>query len=181
MFNTQWYALHTRKGSEKKVVDALVKNELESYYPLNYIYYNAGGKNKIVKQPLFSSFLFVRVNENERETLKIIPGVLSMMYWLKEPAIFTDVEIEMIRRFLQTHVNVQLEKTAVNMSERARLTSGILTERDNENLAISSGQEQLDLPSLGFILSAKVENEKVEVTKERITFQMRMLRPWRLV
>lgn len=37
-------------------------------------------------------------------------GIMNFVYWLGKPAVIKDLEIDMIRRFLNEHTNVSLEK-----------------------------------------------------------------------
>lgn len=160
---TNWYLVFTRPKWEEKVVDSLLRKGIESYYPYNKVVSVQCNSRKIIYKPLFANYVFVRLNVLRLGEVKKIDGVLNLVYWLDKPAIIRDVEIEMMRRFLNEHANVQLEKTFVNASGMVKIVNGALTEKEGSNLGISSNNVKLVLPSLGYSLFADVNTENVEI------------------
>src|SRR5215211_7314686 len=107
----KWYAVYTRPKWEKKVAESLTRIEIENYCPLNKVMRRWSDRNKIVHEPLFTSYVFVRTTEKEHLQLKQTDGVLNLVHWLGKPAVIKDSEIEIIKKFLQEHMNVRLEST----------------------------------------------------------------------
>ncbi len=68
-----WMAVYTKPRREKKLADYAVKNNINYYLPLtdSIKYYQR--KKVVYKKPVFSSYVFVRVNYNEKKQL-IISG-----------------------------------------------------------------------------------------------------------
>ena len=63
LLNPKWYAIYTRPRWEKKV-DLLLKDQgLESYCPLNKVKRKWSDRIKLVEEPLFKSYVFVRTDE----------------------------------------------------------------------------------------------------------------------
>lgn len=180
-FNKQWYALYTRNGCERKVANLLSKRGIEYYHPMNQVADKIAYRKKMISQSLFPSFVFVRVAKNDHGHLIHMPGVLGMVYWLKEPAVIRDVEIEMVRQFLHEHASVQLKKRAVNLSEMVRVFNSTPKEQDGETLIMNCMQFQLILPTLGCILLAEVELENVEILRRNLLFKLKILKHWRLL
>lgn len=154
----QWYALYTSIDCEIKVAKSLRKKKIEYYCPINRITNKNSSNKKLIIQPLFSRLIFVHVDKAAYKTFKQIPGVRGMMYWLNQPAFFPDEDIEMMRRFLNAHVSVELSSISVNINEVVSIVSSTLKERHNQNLSIIGRNIQLVLPSLGYILSAELES-----------------------
>lgn len=50
--------------------------------------------------PIFPSYIFVHVNEVERPIILQDPAVLNFVYYVGKPAIIRDIEIEMLKQFL---------------------------------------------------------------------------------
>lgn len=163
MTEKKWYALYTRPRWEKKVADTLSKNDIENYCPLNKVKKQWADRKKIVLEPLFTSYVFVRVSEIEHLRLKKTEGVINLVYWLGKPAIIRDIEIAMIQRFLNEHKHVKLEKATVNLSDMVRITNGPLMDHEGEIISVSNKTVKILLPSLGYTMIAEIETINIEV------------------
>jgi transcription antitermination factor NusG len=163
IMNTHWYAVYTKPRWEKKVAEHLTKNSIENYCPLNKVLRQWHDRKKIVQEPLFTSYVFVKVEESRIADLRKIGGVLNLVYWLQRPAVIREEEINMIRRFLDEYTNVQLEKTVVNVNDVVRVIKGPLMEQEGNVLSVRNRSVRISLPSLGYIMVAEVERQNVEV------------------
>ena len=97
--NKKWYAVYTRPRWEKKVSDILTRRKIENYCPLNKVVRQWSDRKKVLHEPLFTSYVFVRISEPELNSLKQTVGVINLVYWLGKPAVIRDPEVEMIKRF----------------------------------------------------------------------------------
>jgi transcription antitermination factor NusG len=160
---TNWYLIFTRPNWEKKVVDNLIRRGIENYCPYTQVASVLGNKRKIIQKPLFTSFVFVRLNPLLLGDVKKIDGVVNLVYWLDKPAVIRDIEIEMMRRFLNEHTNVQLEKTYVNVNGIVKITNEDLIENKGTNVGVPVKNVKLVLPSLGYAMIAEVDKVNVGV------------------
>ena len=161
--NTHWYAVYTKPRWEKKVAEVLTRNSIENYCPLNKVLRQWHDRKKVVQEPLFTSYVFVKVEESRFSELRRIGGVLNLVYWLQKPAVIRDEEITMIRKFLDEYTDVQLEKTVVSVNDVVRVIKGPLMEQEGNVLAVRNRTVRISLPSLGYIMVAEVERQNVEV------------------
>ncbi|OQP56029.1 antitermination protein NusG [Niastella yeongjuensis] len=161
--NKKWYAVYTRPRWEKKVADLLVKKHIETYCPLNKIVRQWADRKKLVLEPLFTSYVFVHTMPQEQLAIRQTDGILNFVYWLGQPAVIRDEEIEAVKQFLDEYHNVQLEKIHVNMHDRVRIASGPLMAREGDVIEVRSKTVKVQLPSLGYALTAEVEKANVEV------------------
>jgi transcription antitermination factor NusG len=159
----KWFAIYTRPRWEKKVAEILTKNKIENYCPLNKVVRQWSDRKKTIEEPLFTSYVFVRIPENQQVSVKRLDGVLNLVYWLGKPAVIQDAEIDIIKRFLTENSNVLLEKTPVNINDRVRIVNGPLMELEGEVLSIRNRRIKIVLPSLGYLMYAEVETSNVEV------------------
>jgi transcription antitermination factor NusG len=60
-----WYALYTKFNSEKKVSRMLTEMNVEHYLPLRKVVRQWCDREKMVEEPLFKSYVFVRVSQLE--------------------------------------------------------------------------------------------------------------------
>jgi transcription antitermination factor NusG len=158
-----WYAVLTRARWEKKVAAQFAQKEIEHYNPLNKVRRQWSDRKKIVLEPLFTSYVFVRLSDEEHLSVRQTGGVLNFVYWLKKPAVIRDEEIDVIKRFMNEYECVQLEKTAVNINDRVRIIGGPLMEREGKILEIKHKTVKVSLPSLGYTLVATIEKANVEI------------------
>src|SRR5271170_7100148 len=104
-----WFVLYTKPRWEKKVYTLLTGNNIEAYCPLNRVRKKWSDRVKWVEEPLFKSYLFVRIAEEEQTAVKMANGVVNFVYWLGKPAVVRDEEITIIRKFLDEYSNVTAE------------------------------------------------------------------------
>ena len=167
---TNWYAVYTRPGCENKVADSFTRKKWQTYCPLNKSTRQWMGA-KVVKVPLFKSYVFVRLQAAQLLEAKAVDGVINLMYWLGKPAVIRDIEIEMLQRFLSVHKELHVEKTKVNTTELVTLTERPLLQKEGGLVAIGAVGPKLLLPSLGFRLVALQHSRQPHFTPQVISMQ----------
>jgi transcription antitermination factor NusG len=156
-----WYAVYTKPNCEKKVAFLLTKKKIENFCPLNRMKVQSFRRSKVLKEPLFKSYVFVYMTEKEIALLKQTDGVISLLYWMGKPAIIREDEIEVIKEFINDHQNIELERAQVNMHEAARIVDGPLYSMEGNVFAVKNKTVKVNLPSLGYIMVAKMEDESI--------------------
>ena len=167
----KWYAVYTRPRWEKKISELLDKKNIENYCPLNTVVRRWSDRVKKVSEPLFNSYVFVRIPEEQQFEVKQVTGIINMVYWLNKPAVIKDREIQAIRDFLDEYKNVRLEKTNVNVNDMVRVLSGPLMEYEGNVVGVRSNTVKIVLPSLGYLMVAEVERSNVEVLTANFNYQ----------
>lgn len=163
--NKKWFAVYTRPRWEKKVAEILTRKKVENYCPLNKVVHQWSDRKKIIHEPLFTSYVFVRIPTTEMTSVKQTSGVINLVHWLGKPAVIRDSEIETIKAFLSEHSNIRLEKIPININvnDRIRIIGGPLREQEGHVLSIQSKTARVALPSLGYMMYAEVEIANVKV------------------
>ena len=99
----KWLAVYTRPRWEKKVNQLLSEKGVESYCPLNKVRRRWSDRMKIVEEPLFKSYVFVKVNDEDRSVVRMTAGVINFVYWEGKPAVIKEKEINaMIKEIEKT-------------------------------------------------------------------------------
>jgi len=160
-----WYALYTRPRWEKKVADLLEKKKIEVYCPLNKVEKQWADRKKVVLEPLFSSYVFINVTEQEHVGIKQTDGVVNFVYWLNRPAVIRNEEIDTIKRFLNEYDHVTVERTQVNLNDRVRIINGPLMMWEGHVVEIRTNTVKITLPSLGQTLVAEIRKENLETIR----------------
>lgn len=158
----KWYALYTRPRWEKKVAELLEKKKVIVYCPLNKVQKKWADRKKVVFEPLFASYVFVYVSEQEHLGIKQTDGVINFVHWLNRPAVIRNEEIDTIRKFLNEYDHVTVEKTQVNLNDRVRIINGPLMMWEGNVVEIRTNTVKITLPSLGQTLVAEIKKENLE-------------------
>ena len=162
MNNTKkWYAVYTKPRWEKKVYALLQEKQVTAYCPLNKVRKKWSDRYKIVHEPLFKSYVFVRVEENEMTNVRMISGVVNFVYWNGKPAVIKEEEISTIRRFLNEYEHVEAEHIQFKPNQRVKIMSGVLMDEEAVVVRSDKNKVQVILQSLGFKLTAKLSSNEI--------------------
>ncbi len=96
----QWFVLYTTPRAEKQVEQRIADDITEVFLPLHLSPRKWSDRIKMVEVPLFPSYIFVKTYRWHLYDLVRMPGVARILYFLGEPAVLRDSEIEAIRKFL---------------------------------------------------------------------------------
>lgn len=122
-----WYVLYTKSRTEKAVADKLSERGIEVYCPVAKTKRKWSDRIKIVEEPLFRSYCFVKLKEQQRSWVFGVPGIVRYLFWLNKPAIIRDAEIEAIKRMLNDFDQNQLRVESFSTSDRVKIQSGHFT------------------------------------------------------
>ena len=84
-------------------------------------------------------------------------------------------EIDIIKRFLNEHSYVRLEKVAVNVNDIVRIVTGPFMEQEGQVVSVKNKSVKIMLPSLGYWMHAEVETSNVKVIQENISSRNELL------
>lgn len=118
-----WYALYTKPRSEKKVYQALLEKEQESYLPTITRVRQWKDRKKKVDMPLFPSYLFVRIDYRFRFDILQINGVVKIVNFKGVPAVVPDWQINDLKKMLEHPDTLKLEST-MPMGQMVEVTDG---------------------------------------------------------
>ena len=132
-----------------------------NYCPLNKVVRQWRDRKKIVLEPLFKSYVFIRISLKEHTEVLKTDGILNYVKWLNKPAVIRDEEIERIKEFLEEFRNVKVENTEIRVHDRVRISSGPLKEHEGDVVKVNGNTVKLYLPSLKIALYAEVEKSNI--------------------
>lgn len=157
----KWLAIYSRPRWEKKVNQLLLEKGFESYCPLNKVRRKWSDRMKIVEEPLFKSYVFVKVNEQDRTAVRMTPGVINFVYWESKPAVIKEKEINAIKRFLNEYENVEVQPMNLQVHQRVKITTGPLMDQEGEVLSLQRKAVKVAIDSLGYVLVAYIDRTKL--------------------
>ncbi len=154
--SSKWVAIYTRPRWEKKVHSLLIQKGIESYCPLNKVRRKWTDRIKIVEEPLFKSYVFVKVTEEDRTKVRVTDGVINFVYWNGKPAIIKERDILNIKRFLEEHENVEVEKIELAPDQKVTVIAGPMMNREGKILEVRNKFARVAIESLGYFLIAQI-------------------------
>ena len=157
----KWLALYSRPRWEKKVAQLLADKGLECYCPLNKIRRKWSDRIKVVEEPLFKSYVFVKVTDEDRTSVRMTPGVVNFVYWNGKPAVIKEREINAIRMFLGEYEHVEVQKIDLKVNQLVKVTGGSLMDHHGKVLDVGRKTVKVAIESLGYILVAHIERTKL--------------------
>jgi len=157
----KWLAVYTRPRWEKKVNQLFIEKGLESYCPLNKVRRKWSDRMKTVEEPLFKSYVFVKVSEEDRAAVRMTTGAINFVYWNGKPAVIKEKEISAIKRFLDEYEYVEARPAELKVNQRVRITNGTLMDHEGKVLDVRHKTVKVAIDSLGYILIAYIERSKL--------------------
>jgi transcription antitermination factor NusG len=155
--NKKWYALYTKPRWEKKVHRILSERGMESYCPLNKVKKKWSDRVKLVEEPLFKSYVFVHVSDEERPNVRLVDGVLNFVYWNGRPAEVRDKEINDIKRFMNEYEEVMAYPMQLKPDSKVIIRSGLMMDTEATVQRVLNNRVEVIIESLGYRLVAFVE------------------------
>ncbi|HEY5463306.1 MAG TPA: transcription termination/antitermination NusG family protein [Hanamia sp.] len=156
-----WYIIYTKPKCEKKVAASFTKKKIENFYPVNCKQITILRRRKLHQEPLFDSYVFANIPETDIPKIKMVDGVVNLVYWKGKPATIGKDEIEVMKEFTTNHQDIKLEKTLVNLADVARVTEGPKYAMEGNLLTVKNTTIKVNLPSIGFTMIAEVIPENV--------------------
>lgn len=157
-----WYALYTKPRWEKKVHKLLSQKNFEAYCPLNKVKRKWTDRIKTIEEPLFRSYVFVKVADAERTEVRFVDGVLNFVYWNGKPAIVKEEEIIELKKFLSEFEDVQVSNIDIKPADEVMLTSGVMMGAKGRVLRVMGPNTvEVRIESLGFLITAKFDKKSL--------------------
>jgi transcriptional antiterminator RfaH len=150
-----WYVLYTKPKWEKKVAEKLTQMGIECYCPLITQIKEWSDRKKKVEIPLFNSYVFVQLEDSDRNSVFQIAGVVRYLFWLGKPAIVRDEEISNIKSSLNASNIVDVSVTKIQVGDRIKLETGAFSNQNAIVQEVSKTHYILVLESLGCVLKIK--------------------------
>jgi transcription antitermination factor NusG len=116
---------------------------------------------KTIEEPLFKSYDFVRINDEERSNVRMTSGVVNFVYWDGKPAIIKEKEIQTIKRFLDEYENVNVVKMEFQPDTRVRVLSGPMMDQEGKVIEVKNKTAKVCIDSLGYMLIAYIDKSKL--------------------
>jgi len=154
-----WYVIYTKPRNEKKVADRLQKIGITTYCPMITMVKQWSDRKKKVQIPLLNSYVFVCLDDKEREKVFQISGVVRYLFWLGKPAIVRDEEITALQEGLKDSI-ASFEVKGIKVGDLLPIPSGPFQGKEGIIKQINKNSLQLILTELGVLITLNKEENK---------------------
>ena len=158
----EWLVLYTRSRNEKSVVASLMRMGIETYCPMRRTRRKWSDRWKFVDEPLFKSYCFVRITEDERNRVFLVPGVVRYLFWLGKPARVRPQEIERIKCWLNDYDHETLEVLGLSPGDKVCIASGPLVGQQGDVVGRQGKHLHLRIEGIGVMLRVDLSGNLIE-------------------
>lgn len=153
-----WYVVYTNPKAERKVAQRLSGMGIEVYCPLITKVSQWSDRKKKVEVPLFTSYVFVNIDEDKRDTIFTAKGTVRYLFWLGKPAVVKDDEIAEIKKWLNTQ-NTEIEFETLQEGDHLEIKEGQFKGHSGIVQQVHKNFIRLIIKSIGFVLVIKTPQE----------------------
>ena len=162
----KWYALYVQPRKEKVVDRELTKRGYESYLPLRKELHQWKDRKKMVECPLFNSYVFVRIFENQQWDVLQVPGAGRFVWFGGRPAAVPDYQIESVKILLERSVDFDLENEYIEKGDLVRIEGGNFAGLTGMVKYCDNGPKfVVAIDSIGINLTVSVDRKDLEKMK----------------
>lgn len=162
---SKWHVVYTKPKWEKKVDLNFAKKGIESWCPTQKKERQWSDRKKIIEEPLFKSYVFVKVTKEGFTNVLNTMGVVRFLYFEKKPAIIRDNEIELIRKYLglsNAHIQV-VDMAAVKPNTKVAVNSGLFMGQRGEVVKADKKSVYVRLDSINMMMIVEFKLDEVSV------------------
>jgi transcriptional antiterminator RfaH len=153
-----WFAIYTRPKNEKKVVEGLEKIGVEVYCPMITQVKQWSDRKKKVETPLINSYVFVNLEENNRNIVFDVPGVVRYLFWLGKPAIIQEQDIQVLKDSLKGII-ASIEIKGLQPGDVITIPTGPFQGKEGIISQVVKNKIRLILKELGVLITISKEEE----------------------
>lgn len=159
----RWHVIYTKSRFEKAVAQKLNEANIEAYCPVLKTQRKWSDRYRWVEEPLFRSYCFVRISDQDRNRIYSVNGVVKYLTDCGRPAIVRDHEIDVVKQWLNEFSHEAVLTESFFEKDRVRLGNGILLGREAEIVEVGKKCLILELAVLG--VQIKVDLRKNNLVK----------------
>ena len=151
-----WYVIYTKPKSEIKTAKRLEKIGVNVFCPVQNEIRQWSDRKKKFTVPLFTSYLFVQLEEKDRVKVFDVPGVNNYLFWLGKPAIVRDTEIKLIKNWLEDDLIDEVKASNLKPGDHLMIKNGAFKDKEATIQEMGKRKCKLILSNLGILLEAKI-------------------------
>ena len=150
-----WYVIHTKPRSEKKVEENLLSAGINAYCPTRHEIRFWSDRKKRIQVPVLPSMVLVNIDDKDVNRVFEVQGVVRYMFWLGKRAVVRQCEVDILKKYLLGDYNfINSKLSNINVGDNFSLSTfnnetGIVNRISNNNIWIY-------LKSIGYSIKLKL-------------------------
>jgi len=122
----KWYAVYVMSKHEKKVADLFEEQNIKYFLPLHKILKQWSDRKKWVEEPIFKSYIFVRVALRQYEKVLFTEGVVTFVKFNGFPEPVNDDVIKNLITILKSEEEFEVTDEQFELNETVKVVRGAL-------------------------------------------------------
>ena len=161
----KWLVVYTKPKWEKKVDSNFAQKGIESWCPTQKKERQWSDRKKVIEEPLFKSYVFVRATKEEHANVLSTMGVVRFLYFEKKPAIIRDNEIELIRKYLGlSYANIQVvDLGPLKPQTKVAVNNGLFMGQRGEVVKADKKSVYVRLDSINMMMIVEFKLEEISL------------------
>lgn len=120
----KWHVFYVQARHEKKVNLRLLDDGFEPFLPLAKVLKEWSQRKKWVEEPLFRSYIFVKIAPHEIMKVLQVPGIVTYVRHAGEPAIIRQQHIDIIRKLLVSDTTFEVSTKRIEVGSEIEIQTG---------------------------------------------------------
>lgn len=151
----QWFVIYCKPNTEKKTAKRLAEIGIKTYCPTQLQIRQWSDRKKKIQVPVLPSMVLVYLYEKDRNKVFQIATVVRYLFWLNQPAIVTQTEIENLEKALTgNYKDISIDK--LNPNDAKVKLRGIGLEDQSGHLKYTTKTHHyVYLERLGYVIKIK--------------------------
>ncbi|MFN3529483.1 MAG: UpxY family transcription antiterminator [Bacteroidia bacterium] len=161
MSSQQWFALYTRPRFERRAAEMLSRQGIENWLPLHKVKKQWSDRVKWVEEPVFKSYIFVRISEREYFHTLNTYGVVRFVTFGGQAAAISESQMDFLRRLLDTGYELETVSLDLETGDQVEIVKGPLAGRRGVLISRAGSKKmRVDLEMLGksIFITVPIEN-----------------------
>ena len=151
----KWFILYTRPNQEIRVAEQLKEINISCFCPTVTIFKQYSDRKKKLLKPVLPSYVFVFIEEEKRNDVFSVFGIVRYMFWLGKPATVRESEIELMREYLNGKYQ-SISITKFTRGQLYKISEGVFSGRIGKVVETQKNKIKLELQSLGMIVTLRL-------------------------
>lgn len=157
----KWFVVYVKSRTEKKAATRLEDQGFSVFCPMKIEKRQWSDRIKKVEVPYFRSYVFVKCEEKQINTVLETPGVVRRLFWLGKPAVIREEEMQAVKDFFDTNKKRNIAYEAYDEGEEVQIQKGSLRNQKAVVLKNDKTKVTLSLPALGCVFKVTLSKDKI--------------------
>ncbi|TXD81352.1 UpxY family transcription antiterminator [Subsaximicrobium wynnwilliamsii] len=156
MQQLNWYVIITKPRSERKVADRLSAIGIDVYCPIKTEMRQWSDRKKKVEVPVLPSMVLVKLADKDRNRVFEVTGVVRYLFWLGEPAVVREEEIDVLKKAMDSGLNI-VEVDTIKVGDMIEIEGlGSVKKEKGKVKYVSGNRCWVVLESLGYVVTLDI-------------------------